>query len=388
MRVLHLYANHKWTGPADLALQLVHRLGTAAHTGFESELAVAGFVHAGMEHAMRCRAEELDLRTREGLMLRRHFHPQSLLADAAMLAHWILDGDIQLLHCHQSGDHLVAALARSLSRPIPIVRSYWEERVRLPWPRDAYAFAATSAVLTPFPDLCEPLVHAYSMARSRVLIQEPILEMPRSVESSERMDAKATLLAELDLGSKARLVGITARIQSRRRWDLLWDLVLELSRSAPDFHLVVLGRPDEGVFETICERPLRERGVRDRVHFLGYRRGDAYRQALLALDLFLFLVPGSDPTCRALREAMALGLPAVTSDLGHLKSLVEEGTCGLCRPAEVGPLAQALRELLADPERALRMGGAAARRAAERWEGGPQILQTLSLYESVLGGRP
>lgn len=391
MKVLHLYANHKWTGPADLALQLAQRLhasGESAKSGLQLEFAMAGFVHAGMEHAMRARAAELGLPVREGLQLRRHFHLPSLLADAATLAQWITRDGIRLLHCHQSGDHLLAAMARSLSKPIPIVRSYWEAKVSLAWPRQAQAFAATASVLTPFPELVEPLADRYSLARSRVLIQEPVLEIPDTVGSEERARARSDLLGELSLGKETRLCGITARIQARRRWDLLWDLVQEMSREDPHFHLVVLGRPDEGVFEEICERPLRERGASERVHFLGYRRGEAYRQALLALEVFFFLVPGSDPTCRALREAMALGLPAVTSDLGHLRSIVEEGVTGLCRPARVDELAPALRQLLGRPEQARRMGEAAARRARERWAGEAQVAQTLALYEALLGDAP
>lgn len=391
MKVLHLYANHKWTGPAELALQLARGLQTGSQqsgTALDLQFALAGFVHPGMQHAMRARAEELGVHAREGLALRRHFHLPSLLADAARLGSWIQTEGIDLLHCHQSGDHLLAALARSLSRPIPIVRSYWEESVGWSWPRQAYAFAATAAVLTPFEDLVGPLVHSESLPTGRVLLQEPMMQMPAAAGEAERAGARAALLDELGLEAPVHLVGITARIQRRRRWDLLWDLVSECSQADPACQLLVLGRPDEGVFAEICERPLEERGVLDRVHFLGYRRGDAYRQALVALDAFLFLVPGSDPTCRALREAMALGLPAVTSDLGHLTTIVQDGVSGFCRTPVASSMSQALLHLLRDESLRKTMGASARRQAEERWGGDRQIQQTLSLYESLLGGPP
>lgn len=391
MKVLHLYANHKWTGPAELALQLARRLQAESHhaeISLDVEFALAGFVHEGMPHAMRGRAEELGVHTREGLALRRHFHLPSLLADAARLGTWIQTEGIDLLHCHQSGDHLLAAMARSFSRPIPIVRSYWEESVPWAWPRQAYAFGVTAAVLAPFEDLVGPLIRSGSLPTGRVLLQEPMMQIPAAADDTERAGARAALLAELGLDDPVHLVGITARIQRRRRWDLLWDLVRELSHGDPAVHLLVLGRPDAGVFAEVCQRPLEERGVRDRVHFLGYRRGDAYRQALLALDAFLFLVPGSDPTCRALREAMALGLPSVTSDLGHLATIVEDGITGYCRPPVASSMSEALRKILCDDALRLSMGESARQLALERWGGDRQIQQTLSLYDSLVGGAP
>ena len=51
--------------------------------------------------------------------------------------------------------------------------------------------------------------------------------------------------------------------------------------------------------------------------FAGYRDRD-YVDVLRAADVFTLLVPGSDGTCRALLEATACGLPAVTTRRGAL----------------------------------------------------------------------
>jgi glycosyltransferase involved in cell wall biosynthesis len=52
-----------------------------------------------------------------------------------------------------------------------------------------------------------------------------------------------------------------------------------------------------------------------------------------------------------LLEAMACGTPAVVSDLGSLREIVEEGATGArFRPGDAQALAQIIEQLVADPE--------------------------------------
>jgi starch synthase len=68
----------------------------------------------------------------------------------------------------------------------------------------------------------------------------------------------------------------------------------------------------------------------------------------------------------AAAEAMALGLAVVAAAVGGVPELVEHGRTGLLvQPDDPVALADAIEELLDDPERAASLGAAAARRAAE-----------------------
>lgn len=370
MKVLHLYANHKWTGPAELALQQVWALNAAG--ACRAELALAGHQDPARPHAIAERCRQLDLPVREGMALRRHFHLPALLADARRLAGWLDAGEYDLLHCHQGGDHLAASLALGFAhRRVPLVRSYWENRVPGRGPRPWLAFRGTGRVLAPFASLAEELRRRFPYLDDRVEVMSPVLGPKPDPEPEDFHRARAALRDELSLGPEAFLVGLTARIQPHRRWDLAWDVLDRMSRRRPDVHLCVLGRPDEGVFDRLCRQPLAERGITHRVHFLGYRRGAGYREALQAFDAFLFLVPGSDATCRALREAMATGLPAVTTDLGRLPEIVTRDETGLRAPAEPEALARALETLFDDAHLRERLGRAARRFAAAHWS--PEI---------------
>lgn len=383
MKILHLYANHKWTGPAELAVQQVRQLDATERC--KATLALAGHHDPNRPHAIAARASEFALPVRGGLRLRRHFHARDLLRDALALARWINEGQVDLLHCHQPGDHLVASLAkRRARRPVPLVRSYWEQappgRGTRPW----LSFRNTDRVLAPFPGLMRDLATRFPRLTERVQLIPPILGPTPDYGTERIISLRQSLRGELELDPTAFLIGLTARIQPRRRWNLAWDTLARLARRFPRLHLCILGRPDEGVFDRLCRAPLAERGLTHRVHFLGYRRGQTYYQALAAFDAFLFLVPGSDATCRALREAMALGLPCVTSNLGRLPEIVANNVTGCVRPADPDALAGALASLHDDPLLRERLGREAAAHAAREWQSEWQAERLLAVYGSLL----
>ena len=64
------------------------------------------------------------------------------------------------------------------------------------------------------------------------------------------------------------------------------------------------------------------------------------------MDIFVFLMAGSDGTARALREAMAMGKPVVVADRGILPELVEDGISGLVVKDTPDELAKATLQLL------------------------------------------
>ena len=379
LRVMHLYANSKWTGPCELALLLAQHQDGLEVDGVEVEtsFAVSQFVAPGLDNAVAKRAHALGVRTCNALRLRRHLHVPSLLADARQLTTWIDDGAVDVLHCHQPGDHLTAALAqRTASRQVRIVRSVWDGTLGHPGPRARLAFAETAAATAVFDDVAAAIVDELGFPAARVAT----VAVPGGAPAAARdVSLRDELFRELGLASDVFLVGITARIQRKRRWELLWNMLAD----AVGVHLAVLGRPDDGVFDEVCARPIAELGLQERVHFLGYRFGEAYHRVLGGLDAFVFLVPGSDATCRALREAMAVGLPVVATDLGRIPDLVTNDVDGLVRPADSAVLGRALDQLRVDEAGRDRLGRAAADTAVARWSAEVAAEQCARLYRSL-----
>ena len=123
-RVLHLFANHKWTGPADPAIRSAARL---RGLGLDVSFAQAGFVPPGGKRRF---AEELlrwQLPVVTGMELRKHFHVPSLLRDVRELRLLVEEEGFDVLHCHQGADHLIAALAvRKLQRKPVLLRTVYD----------------------------------------------------------------------------------------------------------------------------------------------------------------------------------------------------------------------------------------------------------------------
>jgi UDP-glucose:(heptosyl)LPS alpha-1,3-glucosyltransferase len=144
-----------------------------------------------------------------------------------------------------------------------------------------------------------------------------------------------------------------------------------LAASGAKGDLVVAGGGDPAPW---LERA-RQRGVADRVHFLGERRDVADLHA--AADL-LVLPTRYDAFANACLEAMASGLPVATTPANGAAELIEPGVSGWVLDEDFSPAFRALE----DPALLRRMGVAARERALGlTWEGHAQ--RVLELYAQV-----
>lgn len=377
-RVLHLFANYKWTGPADPAIRAAARLRAL---GLDVVFAQGSFVHRGGEHRV---AEELwraAVPVVTGLELRKHFHVTSLLRDVRTLRELLQRDRHGIVHCHLPADHLLAALAcRRLPSPPLLVRTLYDPEAPPRGLRERVAFRATAAVLAPTPAARDGVVQRFRLPPARVLWQEPVTE-PRRRDGPDRR-------AAWGLMPQHRVVGITARVQPHRRFDLLWATARAVVDAVPDARFVLLGRGNDADTRALVHEPVAQLGLGGHVVLPGYQKGDDYDAALRSLDAFLFLVPGSDGTCRAVSDAMAFAVPVVATRRGILPELLAPRRPGevpgvLCdeRPAA---LAAALIDLLRDDQRRRACGAAALRRAQLDFDPQRAATRTAELYRELL----
>jgi glycosyltransferase involved in cell wall biosynthesis len=84
-------------------------------------------------------------------------------------------------------------------------------------------------------------------------------------------------------------------------------------------------------------------------------------------------------------EAMAAGLPVVSTDVGGLAEVVQDGQTGFLVPAQSAPaLAAAILQLVCDPRRALDMGAAGRRRVEDEFDIRVVAAKYEALYRQVL----
>jgi glycogen(starch) synthase len=126
-------------------------------------------------------------------------------------------------------------------------------------------------------------------------------------------------------------------------------------------------------------------GVADRVRFLGFV--DRAGLAALYAEADIFVLASLAESCSmALLEAMAAGLPVITTNVGGTVELVQHGTNGLLFKAEdVDELTVALRALAEDPAQRLRFAAANRALTRERFSWRAVALRYEAIFQQATG---
>jgi glycosyltransferase involved in cell wall biosynthesis len=142
--------------------------------------------------------------------------------------------------------------------------------------------------------------------------------------------------------------------------------------ATPRGRLLMVG---DGTLRAAAEKRAVERGVAERVRFLGIRAD--IPELLAAADVFL-LASHWEGNPMAAMEAMAAGLPVVATPVGGLPGVL--GQAGVLVPA--GALGGALAALVSDPAQRTRLG-AAARKAALGFSEQAMVAAYAALFERL-----
>ncbi len=218
--------------------------------------------------------------------------------------------------------------------------------------------------------------------------------------SPGRVDRMAELIQERPIPNGAPLITQVSR------WDRLKDpsgvlrcFAEELEGS--EAHLLLAGPSVEAVTddpegaEVLAEVDLLRRGlpagVRERVHLAGLPMADTEENAAIVnaiqrrSDIVVqkSLAEGFGLT---VAEAMWKARPVVASRRGGIQDQIVDGESGILLddPLDLATLGTTLRELLADPDRARRLGDAARRRVDERFLGTRHLIQYLQLLDELI----
>lgn len=149
----------------------------------------------------------------------------------------------------------------------------------------------------------------------------------------------------------------------------------------PDAHLLVVGRGEYQAFRTLASRL----GVAERLVFTGFVPDT--RPFFACADAFIFPTR-YEPFGMVITEAMAAGLPVITTRLAGAAEVIDAGVDGhlVEDPADVRAFAEALRAVLVDPDGAARMGRAARAKAATvSWD--RIAAETEAVYEALVAAR-
>jgi glycosyltransferase involved in cell wall biosynthesis len=194
------------------------------------------------------------------------------------------------------------------------------------------------------------------------------------------------LREELGLPTDVPVACVVGRLTPWKGHRTLLRAWPEVVERVPDAHLLVVG--EVAFWEDSYADELRslteELEITDRVVWAGFR--DDVPEILRLVDL-LVLASTDEPFGRVVIEGMAAGLPVVATDSGGVPEIVVEGETGLLVPSEQPePMADAIAQVLGEPDLARRMGAAGRARAVERFDVRRVARQVGEIYREILGG--
>jgi glycosyltransferase involved in cell wall biosynthesis len=374
--VLHLFGNWKWTGPTELA---VHLAETQTKAGGKVRLAFGR--QRGADDHFSVQVARRGIRQVDGFELAKHFEPTSLVRDSLRLARILREEPPDVIHCHLGSDHLVAALARKLAKSrVPILRSTYEPDGPGSTRRERYSLRhATDMLVVPCKMAFNAVAGTEVVGMANVRVIEPAIDTNRFDPARAVADGRA----KLGIPADAFVLGIVARVQARRRFDVFLEAARRLCQRDSRARVVILGG-GTNQYE-VARRPVEEMGLADRITFPGVLRADEYVSALRTFDVKAYMVPGTDGTCRAVKEAMCSGIAVVVANVGMLSELVTHEKTGLVFDGSVEGLDEAIERLRANANERKALGAAASRDAMDRWQREPMRLRYEDAYAELVG---
>lgn len=185
---------------------------------------------------------------------------------------------------------------------------------------------------------------------------------------------------ELGIGEDETLIVHASNLRPLKRVDLVLETVARLQpRSA--FKLLVLAGGDFAPFAAQAARL----GIQDRV-IIRNNIMDV-EEYVQAADLSLF-ASESESFCLSLLETMAFGAPGVSTRVGGIPEVVDDGVNGLLAPiGDIDVLANAVQSLVSDRARRETLGRAAREKARTAFSAATIVPKYVELYRRVCGMR-
>lgn len=290
----------------------------------------------------------------------------------------VRSGGFDVVHMHASHAHMLGCMACAMNpEPVCIVSRRVDFPVKkhaLSLSRMKYRFRVDHYI-------------AISKAVKEVLIEGGVdpnrISIVHSGVEVRRDDRPAPdIRAEFHLPPAARIIGTVGALVGHKGHRYLIEAAPAIMQKVPDATFVLVG---DGELRTDLERLASRYGVENAIIFSGYRP-DAHA----LLDQFdIFAAPSHmEGLNTSILDAMMLRRPVVATTAGGIPEIIEHEKTGLLvPPRDPGALAEAIVDLLSDPEKAETLALAGHRKAIEEFTAERMVEGTIAVYEKLLRER-
>ncbi|MEP7287488.1 MAG: glycosyltransferase family 4 protein [Chloroflexota bacterium] len=381
IKVMHIIARLNIGGAAIYVIQLAAHLNEA---GYQSQL-VCGQVGKA-EGDMRYIADDKLLPLTIVPSLGREISLTGDLVTVYRLWRLIRRERPDIVHTHTAKAGFVGRLAAWLAGVPVIVHTFhghvfagyfgknktrvflWLERL---WARLSTAIITLSATLK------HELAEVYRVAPAEKI---EIIELGFELDDLATLQkGQGDFRIQFNLPTTAPLIGIVGRLVPIKNHDLFLQAAKQLADHLPAVHFVIVG---DGERRAELEALAQSLGIADRVHFTGWIKD--LLPVYAALDA-LVLCSINEGLPVSLIEAMAAGVPVISTAVGGSIDLLDNGRLGfVVPPDDTQALARGMVRALTDP--AAQQTAVEARTAVrERYAIQHSVDRTVALYSRLLG---
>ena len=237
---------------------------------------------------------------------------------------------------------------------------------------------ATDRLIAISPRLLHELAGTYRIGTDRQYAVVPLgfdLQPFAAVTARDRDAARATLAIAPDVP----VMTTVGRLTAIKQHELFVEAAKTLASRYPAAVFLIVGDGERrGAIEALVEAA----GLRDRIRFLGWRRDLPTIYA--ASDVFV-LTSRNEGTPVALIEAMASGVPGVSTDVGGVGDVIAGREMGVVVPLDQpAGIAAAVAQLFDDPARREAMGARGRAHVLSRFADDRLVNDMAALYRALL----
>lgn len=239
----------------------------------------------------------------------------------------------------------------------------------------------------------------FAAASQIVAVSEPIKKYLTNYVNPEKVHVipngvncerfSLPLVPTFPLSSETFVVGFVGSLKPWHGLSILTDAFARLHQQVPQARLLIVGNGPE---REKIEANLSTQELQSAVHFTGAVTPEQIPGLLASMNVAVAPYPEhTDFYFSPLKvyEYMAAGLPVVTSSIGQLTDLIEDGINGiLCPPGDAEALANALELIWRSPELAMSLGHFARHTVLQNhtWDAIANQILALADTSQLVGG--
>jgi glycosyltransferase involved in cell wall biosynthesis len=192
------------------------------------------------------------------------------------------------------------------------------------------------------------------------------------------------LRQELGLPKGHLLVGLISYLRTYKGHEYFIEAARSIAAKRDDVTFIIVG---EGPEEQPIRRLIEQLGLTGRIRMLGFR--EDLLNVFRSLDVFAIPSVEGDTIPQVLMQALAIGIPVVSTTVGSIPDVVIEGETGyVVPPRDANALAGRIAMLLDDAGLRARMGVRGRSLVEDTYSIDKMLDRMEAVYQRLAGGRP